>query len=241
MRPRPKSQPCCVVNLVIFCTPVERVAADVCQAVESRKSFAGNLSGDNNFNDILYTDVGSVKNPICSALSDFPDFVGSHPIAGSHRQGFESADAGLFQNRLCVVTPVTSSPETQIRRLERFWRAIGMRTVRMSPETHDRALAMTSHLPHVAAAALASTLSPENRPLTGSGFRDTTRVAGGDPDLWTGILTNNSTQVIQGIDRLQTELAAYRHALAVGDSAEIRRLLSRGQQSRSSLDETQLE
>lgn len=228
-------------NLVIFCTPVERVAAEVRQAVDLRTALSRSLAANRPDADLIYTDVGSVKWPICSALMDVPSFVGSHPIAGSHRQGFEAADAKLFQNRLCVVTPVPSSPESRIRRLENFWQSVGMRTVRMSPEKHDAALAMTSHLPHVAAAALASTLSVENRPLTGSGFRDTTRVAGGDPDLWTGILTNNSVQVIHGIDRLQTELAAYRDALSTGNSAEVRRLLIEGRRSRSSLDETQHE
>ena len=225
-------------TLVIFCIPVERVVEDVLRTVTSRTATTGNLLTESCDKNVLYTDVGSVKGPICSALEDVPEFVGSHPIAGSHRQGFESADAGLFQNRLCVVTPVASASESKIRRLENFWRAVGMRTARMSPEAHDSALAMTSHLPHVAAAALASTLSAEYRPLTGSGFRDTTRVAGGDPELWTGILTSNAAPVIHGIDRLQTVLSAYREALANGDSAAIRRLLAEGQRSRSSVDET---
>jgi prephenate dehydrogenase len=222
-------------NLVIFCTPVEHVAAEVRHAASSALA----PDSSDHRSDLLLTDVGSVKSPICSALLDVPSFVGSHPIAGSHRQGFEAADARLFEGRLCVLTPSPSSIEAQVGRLERFWRAIGMRTVRMPPESHDAALAMTSHLPHVVAAALASTLSQENRGLTGSGFRDTTRVAGGDPDLWTGILINNAEQVIQGINRLQGGLAAYRQALAAGNEVEIRRLLVEGQRSRSSLDEAQ--
>jgi prephenate dehydrogenase len=225
-------------SLVIFCTPVERVAADVRHAMNAMPIAFPNSDVGPAGSNLLFTDVGSVKSPICSALSDIPSFVGSHPIAGSHRQGFEAADAQLFANRLCVVTPLASSTEPRVERLEKFWHAVGMRTVRMSPENHDSALAMTSHLPHVVAAALASTLLPENRLLSGSGFRDTTRVAGGDPDLWSGILTNNAEHVIHGIDRIQRELSAYRDALASGNSIEVRQLLLEGQRSRSSLDET---
>ena len=217
-------------SLVVFCTPVERVAAEVRIAISA-------ISSDTS--QLLMTDVGSVKSPICSALSDIPSFIGSHPIAGSHRQGFEAADSALFSNRVCVVTPLPTASKSRLERLERFWHAVGMQTVRMSPESHDSALAMTSHLPHVVASALASTLSPENRQLTGSGFRDTTRVAGGDPDLWTGILTNNAGPVLHGIDQIQQKLSAYRNAMESGDATELRRLLAEGQQSRSFLDETQ--
>ena len=226
-------------SLVIFCTPVERVAADVRHAVNSSSKIVDSSSGDHAGTELLFTDVGSVKSPICSSLADLPFFVGSHPIAGSHRQGFEAADPRLFEGRRCVLTPIPSTSADRIERLERFWRALGMHTVRMSPEVHDAALAMTSHLPHVVASSLAATLSEQNRTLTGSGFRDTTRVAGGDPDLWTGILLNNAEQIIYGIDRLQQGLSEFREALSAGNASEVQRLLREGQQSRQSLDETQ--
>jgi prephenate dehydrogenase len=222
-------------NLVIFCTPVDRLVQDIRSAVASPAA-SQNSPKSNSNTSLLLTDVGSVKASICSALTDIPAFVGSHPIAGSHRHGFEAADANLFERRLCVVTPVASSTEAQIGRLERFWHAIGMRTIRKSPEDHDAALAMTSHLPHVAAAAIASTLAAENRPFVGSGFKDTTRIAAGNPDLWTGILMNNSGAVIEGIDRLQGLLGEYRHALETANTAEVGRLLLDAQQTRSSLD-----
>ena len=219
-------------SLVIFCTPVDHVASGVRQAIAGSASIL-RPSGS----ELILTDAGSVKGPICSELTDVPLFIGSHPIAGSHRQGFEAADAELFDGRICVVTPLPSSNESQIKRLERFWQAIGMRTVLMSPESHDEALAMTSHLPHVVASALATTLSDDNRSLTGSGFRDTTRIAAGDPELWTGILMNNINHVISGIDGIQQQLAEFRHALAEKDSTRLRQLLEKGQSSRMSLNE----
>ncbi len=98
----------------------------------------------------------------------------------------------------------------------------------MSPEAHDASLAMTSHLPHVVAAALATTLTDENQALTGSGFRDTTRVAAGDPELWTGMLMNNAEQVLHGIDLIAGRLASFREALAARNEVEVRRLLCHG-------------
>ena len=225
-------------NQIVFCTPVERVAADVRAAVAGLSLPGDNSNAQPDGSGLLLTDVGSVKGPICADLMDIPMFIGSHPIAGSHRQGFEAADARLFEGRLCVLTPTTSTLEPSIARLEKFWRALGMRTIRMSPVSHDAALAVTSHLPHVVAAALATTVCDDHRRLTGTGFRDTTRVAAGDPELWAGILMNNAEQVVNGIDEMQKRLSAYRNAIANHDHIEVRQLLQDGQQFRMSLDET---
>lgn len=212
-------------DVIVFCTPVDRVVEGV--------RFASHHARPGT----LITDAGSVKEPICDDLADVPQFIGSHPIAGSHRQGFEAADATLFDGRLCVLTPLPSASASRIGRLERFWRSVGMRTVCLSPNAHDRALAMTSHLPHVVAFALAGTLTEANRSLTGSGFRDTTRIAASDPDLWCGILLQNAGHVVDGIDAVQQRLAEFRAALTAGDASEIRRLLHAGQQQRRQLDQ----
>jgi prephenate dehydrogenase len=205
-------------DVIVFCTPVDRVAQGVREAVQHARP------------GTLLTDVGSVKQPICDALRDIPTFIGSHPIAGSHRQGFEAADANLFEGRTCVVTPLPSATTAQVIRVERLWQGIGMRTVQMSPDDHDQALAMTSHLPHLVASALASTLTEANQPLTGSGFRDTTRIAAGDPDLWTSILLQNGQHVIRGIEAVQRQLEAYKQSLAAQNGEQIKRLLSEGKQ-----------
>lgn len=211
-------------DVIVFCTPVDRVAEGVLRAVAKIRP------------GTLMTDAGSVKQPICDALADVNSFIGSHPIAGSHRQGFAAADANLFSGRLCVLTPLPSSERADVSRLAHLWQSIGMKTVEMSPGDHDRALAMTSHLPHLIASALARTLSESNRPLTGTGFRDTTRIAAGDPELWTGILSQNSQHVIAGIDAVQQQLAEYRQALDAGNVERIRQLLQEGQQRRASLE-----
>ena len=212
-------------DVIVFCTPVDRVVEGVRFASHHVRP------------GTLITDAGSVKEPICDDLADVPQFIGSHPIAGSHRQGFEAADATLFDGRLCVLTPLSPASTSQIHRLERFWRSVGMRTVCLSPNAHDRALGMTSHMPHVVASSLAATLTDENRSLTGSGFRDTTRIAAGDPELWTGILLHNAEHVLAGIDDVQRRLADFRAALAAGDASALRRLLRAGQQQRGQLDD----
>jgi cyclohexadieny/prephenate dehydrogenase len=101
-------------DVVVFCTPVEHV-------VDGVMAVASDLRPGT-----LLTDAGSVKQPICDALANVPAFIGSHPIAGSHRQGFEAADPQLFDGRLCVLTPLPSAEPSQVTRLERFWRAVGM-------------------------------------------------------------------------------------------------------------------
>ena len=235
-------------SLIVFCTPVERVAEGVRMAVADAASVgseAGSIHHEGTRIDaraltanpqLLLTDAGSVKGPICESLADVPNFIGAHPIAGSHRQGFEAADANLFEGKICVLTPLPSAEQDRVHRLERFWRAVGMKTVTMTPDNHDCALAMTSHLPHVVAASLAATLAPENRSLTGTGFRDTTRVAAGDPALWSGILLNNVSHVVAGIDEVQHRLESFRTALKLGNADVLKQLLEEGRTNREALD-----
>jgi len=153
-------------RLVVFCTPVAQV-------VDGVREFAAHSRPGT-----LITDVGSVKAAICAALEHVSaertecEFVGSHPIAGSERAGFEHADAELFQNRTCVITPGTATPQDCVDRLRTFWKFLGAIVFEMSPEQHDSSLALTSHLPHLVASLLAAMLSEEHIHLTGSGFRD---------------------------------------------------------------------
>lgn len=214
--------------LTVVCTPVDRIAADV------RSLWPSVRAGG------LVTDAGSTKRQICEDLAACRDhnreFVGSHPIAGSHRQGFEAADPELYAGRMCVVTPAENSTASAVEQIEEFWRAVGMRTIRMSPARHDRALAATSHLPHLTAAALANTLEAANRELIGTGFRDTTRIAAGDPDLWTAILLSNSADVCTSLDALSQQIAAFRTALGEGNAAALNRLLRQAKTLRDSLD-----
>jgi prephenate dehydrogenase len=214
-------------TVIVFCTPVDRIVAGV------REAAAAAPAG------VLLTDAGSVKAAICCELANgLPrgvEFVGAHPLAGSEKQGFEHADGELFQNRLCVVTPHATNSRKAIERIAEFWKRLGSKVVEMSPEVHDRALAETSHLPHLAAAALAGTLSAGNRELAASGFRDTTRIASGDADLWTAIFLENRTEVLASLSRFNALLTRFREALEKNDAGALHEWLKAAKISRDSL------
>lgn len=215
-------------DLIVFATPVDQVVAGVCEA--NRNSQA------------LMTDVGSTKSRICRTLEENLDqldgsvFIGSHPLAGSEKQGWESAKADLFDGRVCVVTPTENSPRDSVTQLSDFWQALGMTVIEMSPEAHDRALAQTSHVPHVVASALARTLEDKNCPLAATGFLDTTRIAAGDPNVWLPIFLDNRDAVLAGLDEFAVQLATIRESLSNSDAKEIRRLWEEGKAIREQLN-----
>lgn len=212
----------------IFCTPVDMIVDGIRLAAASSQA------------NSVFTDAGSTKQQICeelgAKLGDSIEFVGSHPLAGSEKNGFEYAQADLFENRLCVTTPADSNSEQATQRVDQFWQALGMRTVSTSPSEHDRLLATTSHLPHVAAAALASLIDEHNQPFASTGFKDTTRVAGGDPSLWTAILSRNNQHVVEAIHQLKQNLTEFEQAISNNDEAAINLLLVAGQRGRNMLD-----
>ena len=212
-------------DLNILCTPVDHI-------VSQARSIAANSDGK-----AIFTDVGSVKERICTDLNaELPGrFVGSHPLAGSEKHGFEHADGDLFVNRLCVVTPSDHSPTEHIELIEQFWRSIGMRTLRMSPTEHDAALAQTSHLPHLVASVLAGCLPTDWLKLTSTGFADTTRIAAGDADLWTAILLQNRAHVLAACDRFETTWREFRNAIETRDATQLKQQLVRGKTVRDAI------
>lgn len=215
-------------QLIVVCTPVDRIVADVRQAAAVMS--AGSL----------ITDAGSVKGVICDALADLPAaFIGSHPLAGSEKQGFEHASASLCDQKLCVITPHEKTPPDQLQRLHRFWQAVGMQTCELSPAEHDAILAVTSHLPHAVAAALASVLLPEQRQFAASGFRDTTRIAAGDPELWTAIFRQNSAAMINALSQLEGQIVALKTNLQHGDAASLKNWLQQAKTNRDLLNHVQ--
>ena len=154
------------------------------------------------------TDAGSVKGTICREMHArrAHRFVGAHPIAGSEHSGFEHADPDLFADRVCIVTPLAAEP-ADVDRVAGFWRSVGMTVCRMPPDEHDRVLALTSHLPHILASVAAGCVPPELLPFTGTGYRDTTRIAAGSASLWTSILADNSRHCLDAIQTAQLLLA----------------------------------
>lgn len=211
-------------DLVLFGTPVDRIAELVLAAALHCRS------------GTLLTDVGSTKAAIVRAVSNrLPSFVAGHPLAGSEKHGPEHATANLFQDRLVVLTPGADTSTAAVDRVSLFWQALGARVRRMCAEEHDRALALTSHLPHLAASALAGILPPELIDLTATGFRDTTRLAAGLPRLWEAILLVNRDWLLAALDDLIAQLHLFRQALADQDRDALVRLLEAGKRVRDAL------
>jgi prephenate dehydrogenase len=214
-------------DLIVFCTPVDRIVNGVREAAASCRS------------GTLLTDAGSVKGPICAALEGtLPagvEFVGAHPLAGSEKKGCEFAHPELFVERVCVVTPCDTTSNGARSRVTVFWQMLGMRVIEMTPAAHDRALAETSHLPHLIAATLAATLSPENRELAATGFRDTTRIAVGDPELWTAILLSNADEVLRSLAKFEQSAIQFRRALEARDSQRLQDLLTAAKLNRGEI------
>jgi cyclohexadieny/prephenate dehydrogenase len=214
-------------EIIVFCTPVDRIAEQVLAAAP--RCAPGSL----------LTDAGSTKaqmvRTIEPGLPPGVHFVGSHPLAGSEKQGPEHADANLFEGRLTIVTKTASTEPGALEQVSKFWQALGSKVRVMSPQEHDEALAFTSHVPHLLAAALAGSLPAALQQLTASGFRDTTRIAAGDPALWTAIFQQNRSAVEDALGLLTDHLGCFRDCLASGDWAKLHDLLAQAKKVRDAL------
>ena len=187
----------------------------------------------------LITDAGSTKQSVVSGWQKRRRhrgrFVGSHPLAGSHLRGPAAADATLFEGRVAVVTPAASTPEEDVEEVGSFWASLGSTVFVMKPREHDRILAMTSHAPHVLAAALAAVTPDADRRFTAGCWRDTTRVAGGDAELWADILLDNAAQVTKAVSTMHGYTQRMLDALAAGDRRRLVRLLTTAKDKRNAL------
>jgi prephenate dehydrogenase len=214
-------------DLVIFCTPVDAIADQAIDAAAGCKPGA------------ILTDAGSTKAKIVRAIDGrLPPgvaFVGGHPLAGSERRGPENGDPNLFQGRWVVLTPTEATDPAALERVRGFWQGLGARVRLMDPESHDAALALTSHLPHLVAAALAGVLPPEAADLTATGFRDSTRIAAGDPGLWTAIFSHNRPALLAALDQFEERLRQFRRALEARDEPAVDSLLAHGKKVRDAL------
>jgi len=186
-------------------------------------------------------DVGSVKGPIVEAIAarqSVPgQFLPCHPISGSEKSGPQAADATLFDGCTLVMTPLEQTTAESQRACTEFWQALGASVVRMSPQDHDAALAATSHLPHLLAFAYMAQVSDEHLPLTGGGFRDFTRIAAANPELWWRIMRLNRGALSEALDDYSQNLAALVAALEQGDEATGLALIRAAARKRQAADQ----
>lgn len=220
-------------DLVVLATPVALIPGLVQRIVEVLDSQQS----------VVLTDVGSTKSVLVRTIesqlqkqaSDTFSFVGAHPMAGSHETGVDAARATLFENATCILTPTESTNQDSLQRVKNLWEFVGAVPHLLSPETHDLLIGAASHLPHLIASLLTNTVAnvetEQHKALdfTATGFRDTTRIAAGAPDLWTGIFTQNRDVLLSLIDDIVNNLTEFKTSLQTDDLAEIERVLLEAQ------------
>ena len=220
-------------DLVVICAPVGVVPGLVKQCLPFVRD------------KTVITDVGSSKVGIVSAIEKrgkigkAANFVGSHPIAGSEHHGLEAARVDLYRGAVVALTPTPRTSKKALRVVSKFWRALGAEIVVVSPQEHDRIIARTSHLPHIIAALLAACVGREragkDAKFCGTGFRDTTRVAEGDPELWRDILENNACFLMEELEAFEKELKHLLAGLRKNGYGVIGQCLRKGRDGRRSL------
>ena len=206
-------------DLVILCTPLSQMRPRVVEMLSALKRGA------------IVTDVGSVKAGVVRELESLlqksgAHFVGSHPMAGAEKTGVLASRANLFVDAVCVLTPTKKSNEASVRRVEAFWKSLGARTLRLAPEQHDALVSHSSHLPHIVAAALANLVLAPARPefqsaLCANGFRDTTRIASGSPEMWRDIALANRKNLANSLDALVVGLQKFKRVLKAGNAKAV--------------------
>lgn len=217
-------------DLVVLCTPIARMAELLERALPGLERGA------------LVTDVGSVKQGVIERLEPLAAragarFIGSHPMAGGEKMGVAHARADLFEGAVCVVTPNAEADENGARRIEQLWASVGGRPLRLPAGLHDELVSRSSHLPHVVAAELADYVLDPGHPeaqarLCANGFRDTTRIASGSPEMWRDICLANRVNLGRALDAFLAELQCFRRHLERGDAEAIEAFFARAKARR---------
>lgn len=207
-------------DLIILCTPVGIMGELIKKVIPAVKAGA------------VVTDVGSVKGFVHKTVGK-PchkagiTFIGSHPMAGSDKQGIQNAEAELFQFSTNIISNSEGASADAVNSLINFWTAIGCLCTQMSAKDHDYAVAHISHMPHALAALVVNaSVTPKNCKkfgfLTGSGFRDATRIAMGDAGMWAEIMTTNSAAMLTVLDECTHQMADLRAIIAYNDTAALK-------------------
>jgi prephenate dehydrogenase len=217
-------------EVIILCTPIAQMRGLVEQLLPSLRPGA------------IVTDVGSVKGSVVRELEALvakagAHFVGSHPMAGAEKMGVAAARADLFDGAVCVVTPTRKSNQTAVRKVEQLWKSVGACVLKLTPKAHDDLVSRSSHLPHVVAAQLANLiLSPEypkeQGMLCANGFRDTTRIASGSPEMWRDIALANRQHLSRALAAFSNGLEDFRNALERGDAGAVAKFFEQARERR---------
>ncbi len=216
-------------DLVILASPIRVIEQHLKQIAHHLK------------NGAIVMDVGSTKADIVKAAAvHLPKnvfFVGAHPLAGTEDRGVESSVSDLYEGKICVLAK-NNAPSTIFKKVKQFWEEVGMKVVLLDSQHHDNVLAATSHLPQLASYALMNAVTLLTKPLerkdlSGSGLRDTTRIAASPPDIWLDICDTNQSAILKSLQVLQAELKKIE--LAVKTPATLKRIFTAASASRKKL------
>lgn len=205
------AEACAGADLVFCAGPVRLLPEQVAAALAA----AGAES--------VVSDVGSTKGELAAALGADERFIGGHPLAGAETAGVENARADLFEGARWYLTPEERSSGLLYDRLQRFVAGLGARPEAIDAAGHDRLMAVVSHLPHVLANSLAAeaveelTRDSERLPEVGPSFRDATRVAGANPEIWADIYAGNRAAIAAAVESAARRLAAAAALIRAGD------------------------
>lgn len=216
-------------DLIIVASPVHSIPALVKEAARYAKKGA------------LITDAGSTKSWIVESVRRILKnahhiyFVGSHPMAGSEHTGVEYSRADLFESAPCIVTKDAHTENAALKKVVKFWEALGAKVKVMTPKEHDRSVSLISHLPHIVAFSLAGAVPEKDLQYAAEGFKDTTRVASSDPKLWADIFLTNNAEIAKACRLFEISYKNILAAVSRGDYSMTVSSLSKAKSKRDKL------
>lgn len=223
-------------DFVFLCTPVLQMLPMAEAVLTVMKSGA------------VLTDVGSTKGwfvqKIRSLLPQHIHYIGGHPMAGRERSGMEAAQADLFRDKWFIFTLLPDTPPALMERLRQLIQLTGAKTAELDEQTHDQVTAVISHVPHVVAAGLVQLLRTQNNPaltarFIGGGFRDTTRIASSDADMWADICITNGENIAAELDATVKLLGNMATMIRAGDRQGVHEYFTQAKQLRDALLNTE--
>lgn len=215
-------------DLVVICVPFDALKTILLQIKDHIEP------------QTVITDVISVKKEVMTLFSELlgekVEWIGSHPMAGSERSGFDAANSLLFEGSITILTPANHVSALAIDCIKTFWAKLGSLPIELSAEEHDALVSEISHLPHLLAAVLIGSVSSQSLQLVGPGFKDTTRIAAGCPRLWKSILMANRHYVQKVGEKFILQFQNALHILQQGDEKALFELLNKAQAIRKRLE-----
>jgi prephenate dehydrogenase len=192
-------------------------------------------------NDTLVIDMGSTKSDIVSKIDEIDrnrNFVGSHPVVGSEKTGIKNIIPGMYKGGACIVTPSEKTNKAALKKAIAFWKSLGMKVTVMSPREHDRIMAEVSHFPHLNAFMLvnmAEDVINGKKGIIGPGFKDLTRIAASNEDIWAEIFLSNKKEMLKHIDTAIEELDALSQMIYLNKVKELKNYIKRARNLREKI------